>query len=165
MKIISLTLLTVYCVLLLNVQAFGHDACQSEKDDLADAKSDRNSAARSLTLTIGAAAAGKYAIDQARKRPPLPDRPYTKAEKATLAILAANVADATANLASAQSKVDRRQRAVDRCVQNDTRNCPGNCSKLHTKSVTSCECNCSPSLSPSQSGCDCGTCSGYLNNN
>lgn len=156
MKIISVTLLIAFSVFSLNVQVFGHDPCSSERTAYEDAEDAVTSASAALGIAIAAESGYIWQLYEQNK-PPLP---YTKAEKAMLAILTAAVVKCQDDLSKAQSKRDSKKIALENCVLLDTRDCDNDgsyddCSIAHTQSVSTCECNCNYGAY----GCECGSCS------
>lgn len=161
MKIISVTLLMAFSLFFFNVQVFGHDACQSQRDALASARQKLSSAQDNLEEKAAALAVLTGLIEDARTDPVTKvRRPYTKAEKAAIAYAGKLVVDAGMAVNSAQKAVNSKQQAVTNCVKLDSRDCDNDdkyddCSRLHTQSQTSCECNCDYGAY----GCECGPCS------
>ena len=136
---------------------YAHLACQSERDKVATAERNLNLAQRDVRaqgLQID-----EMWLTEFAEYPSSPD--FNARLKAAEDQLKAYEKTRDA----AQTKVNNARAARDRCIANDTRDCPGSCSKLHTPNVTSCECNCASWMSESLSGCECAGCSRYLNRN
>ena len=166
MKIISVTLLIAFSVFFFNVQGFGHDACQSQRDALASAKQTLSAAQKDFNTKSVALGLLYAKIDKDRTGPDGTQRSYNATELALIAAAGKLVADAGIAVSNAQKTVNSKQQAVNNCVKLDSRDCDNDgfyndCSILHTQSRTSCECNCDYGAY----GCECGSCSSYLNNN
>ena len=154
--------LTVFLILffLQAFGAYGHLVCQSERDDVTAAERPYDHASQDLR-----AINAEIALLNIQK---IGEKDQLKLQSINLTIVEKeikrdNELKPAAN--RAQNNLNSARRARDRCIANDTRDCPGSCSKLHTPNVTSCECNCASWMSESLSGCDCAGCSRYLNSN
>lgn len=151
---------TVFLTLffLQTFDAYGHLVCQSERDDVTAAERPYDHASQNLrAINAEIAFLNIQKIDEkdSLKRHSLDIEIVMKERKRD------NELEPAKN--RALNNLNSARRARDRCIANDTRDCLGSCSKLHTQSVTSCECNCARWVSPSYRGCDCGPCSADLN--
>ena len=149
-KILGFTILLMV-LFLQNYDAYGHLACQSERDDAEVAE-------RNLKLAKKDVKAQNSKIDdmwitEAANYPSDPTFPFRITEEEN------KLKDLERKRDTAQQKVNDARRARDRCIENDRRDCPMQCSKLHTQNNTSCGCNCEYSNSY---GCECGPCSSRL---
>jgi hypothetical protein len=158
MKLIKILGFLVFLTILFlqTFDAYGHLVCQSERDDLTVAErnldfAQRDVRAQNLKIDL-------MWIDEFLEGPPSdPTFAFKVIDEEKKLKEYEKIRD------DAQGKVNDARAARDRCIANDIRDCPGDCSKLHTQAVTSCECNCARWLSPSNRGCDCGDCSADLN--
>ena len=155
MKLMLVTATFLTILFMEAVDVYGHDACQSQRDDLNVANRNLNFAQRDVRaqrIKIRDMWLQELASEEIDHSLAL----RVTAEENRLKELE-GIRD------TRQQRVNNASAAVSRCVENDKRDCPSQCSKLHTQSVTSCECNCARWLSSSYRGCDCGPCSADLN--
>lgn len=151
-KILGFTIfLTVLFVQIFG--AYGHLPCQSEEDDVTATERVYNLAQQDVDILQGQIDAKFLSGCQSSG---VVESTVISAE---IAGLKSQLREAKRKRDTAKQNLDNARRARDRCIENDRRDCPGDCSKLHTQTNTSCECNCRYS---SSYGCECGPCSSRL---
>ena len=150
MKVIKFSRFAILFTILFlqGFHAFGHLPCGSERDDVMAAERNLDHAKQDLKVIKTEIAL--LHIEKAQTNDPLVQM------KLDLEITMKSRKrdnELQPRVDTAQQNVNNARASRDLCIENDRRDCPGNCSKLHTQNNTSCECNCEYSNSY---GCECG---------
>ena len=140
-------------LLFFTFDVYGHPPCESEQqavDDAEEADTRANAEVQALW--------GQIRAQQLHMGLSSTDTADSKKDEDRLEELMDKYEAAVKKRDGTGQDLDDAREALDNCTENDPRDCPGKCSKLHTQNVTSCECNCEYSISQ---GCECGPCSAY----